>query len=873
MEEDKQAFDYEEVDMHSRNVTDISPILKVVSSNRAVKRVNLSDNYITELPPDLSMLEEVYEFNLIDNELNPFDQAVQALSTMPKLKSLHLNLHEESQVDFVIRTLPNLEFLNGETIDREELHNESSKDDQPTDYSKDHQSIKQIKEVDEEDYQSDHPSIKEDKKVQNEKDKNSNSSYEEAWNEILNHSDSEEITLKPHDLEAVALIFDKVRNLHRKNKLSNDKEMANEFDKHLKTWMQKLSDIVTSKNNNTNIKNSAILKTKFDLGEIWHQKALKYLERKEKGIGKIYSKTYQIHSEVISEFEKLYTSLALKYDKKKNENQSLQKQVEEFKEKLQKANVEKAAVLDIGENIEKQMQAKLAENNKLHSEYKQRIDELNAKVKEMEQENSTLFEKLIKHAKDRTDKVLSSSPYKIDSTPKLEYDSKSEMRSEFKSDMKSEFKSEMRLDAMQERVDQNTKPDTMKLFSMNAVKKNEAVGVTNVRIVTLKQLKDIINEIYENKEKHDEKWRRTKLPLETMEQFMFTFLNQKYGLKNLVIEWAASIVNGVKWYMKEDSDVSLFAKLLKNEIEEDFRYIQDRIKTTVSKVLRKHLREKHKLKSELEINNIQENLEQGFVSNSTWNYILDYIYEEADKEKILTMLQEKKKIGLNSENLYSNRGRNVTPPKYTNAKTNYTASPISYRTKDLTPTNKSKPKGRMHLGEDASSNERQEEYLNKVMQEKDNTKICIQDLIFWICTFQMMQHEKSLYRFVTLFKSVDTDKDGIINEQQFKFLIKQMKIIPASVNSEDALEEEIEKLLMLIDPHKTQQITFSELVTFLTLTESNVVEPNKDLNLSHGQDAEGNMGDEERREEDEEQRSGNGSLTLLDKINEADALS
>lgn len=178
--DEKESFDYEEVDMHSRNVTDISPILKVVSSNRAVKRVNLSDNYITELPQDLSMLEEVYEFNLIDNELNPFESAVQALSTMPKLKSLHLNLHEESQVDFVIRTLPNLEFLNGETIDREELHNDSSKDEQPTDYSKDHQSIKQIKEVEEEDYQSDHPSTKEEHKNFNNQDKNSSSSYEEA---------------------------------------------------------------------------------------------------------------------------------------------------------------------------------------------------------------------------------------------------------------------------------------------------------------------------------------------------------------------------------------------------------------------------------------------------------------------------------------------------------------------------------------------------------------------------------------------------------------------------------------------------------------------------------------------------------------------
>ena len=148
---------------------------------------------------------------------------------------------------------------------------------------------------------------------------------------------------------------------------------------------------------------------------------------------------------------------------------------------------------------------------------------------------------------------------------------------------------------------------------MGAAKRNEQIGQTNIRSMTLKQLKDTINEIYENKEKHDEKCRRTRLPLETMEQFMFTHLNQKYGLKNLIIEWAASIVNGVKLYMKEDFDVALFAKLLKNEVEEDFRYIQDKIKTTVSKVLKRHLREKYKHKGEQEITEMQENMEKGFI--------------------------------------------------------------------------------------------------------------------------------------------------------------------------------------------------------------------------------------------------------------------
>lgn len=31
---------------------------------------------------------------------------------------------------------------------------------------------------------------------------------------------------------------------------------------------------------------------------------------------------------------------------------------------------------------------------------------------------------------------------------------------------------------------------------------------------------------------------------------MYTYLNQKYGLKSLIVEWAASIINGVKCYIK-----------------------------------------------------------------------------------------------------------------------------------------------------------------------------------------------------------------------------------------------------------------------------------------------------------------------------------
>jgi hypothetical protein len=55
---------------------------------------------------------------------------------------------------------------------------------------------------------------------------------------------------------------------------------------------------------------------------------------------------------------------------------------------------------------------------------------------------------------------------------------------------------------------------------------------------------------------------------------MYTYLNQRYGLKQLIIEWASAIINGIKRYQGEDNEVCLFGKVLRNEIDEEFRYVQ-----------------------------------------------------------------------------------------------------------------------------------------------------------------------------------------------------------------------------------------------------------------------------------------------------------
>ena len=43
---------------------------------------------------------------------------------MANLRSLYINLHEEEQVDYLLRNLQGLEFLNGLAVERDALFNE-----------------------------------------------------------------------------------------------------------------------------------------------------------------------------------------------------------------------------------------------------------------------------------------------------------------------------------------------------------------------------------------------------------------------------------------------------------------------------------------------------------------------------------------------------------------------------------------------------------------------------------------------------------------------------------------------------------------------------------------------------------------------------
>lgn len=239
------------------------------------------------------------------------------------------------------------------------------------------------------------------------------------------------------------------------------------------------------------------------------------------------------------------------------------------------------------------------------------------------------------------------------------------------------------------------------------------IGHINVRVLTLKQLKDVIEEINESKLKYDKKCFELKMPRETMEQHMYSFLNQKYGLKNLIIEWATAIINGIKKYAFEDNDITVFAKILRNECDEEFRLVQNQVKNTIVELLRMHLRGKFPFKHNSEIKEMIDSKINGYILQDESQDIIKYMYNKEDAETIIDKLRS---LFVVSKEPHGKKA------------------------------------GREGL---------------LMSNEKEKLKISFFQFQKIILDFQLKSHENFLQPFLMLFKHIDKDNNGIIDEVLF----------------------------------------------------------------------------------------------------------
>jgi len=300
--------------------------------------------------------------------------------------------------------------------------------------------------------------------------------------------------------------------------------------------------------------------------------------------------------------------------------------------------------------------------------------------------------------------------------------------------------------------------------SVGPTRSAEKARHDKIRVLSLKQLKEnFIDLIYQSKLAFDKKCAANHLPRETMEQHMYTFLNQRYGLKSLIIEHASAVIKGINRYSDDDNDVAVFGKVLRNEIDEEFCLVQKQLKETVVELLRVYLKGKMPMKTDASINRILESRIKGDVEEAEWVDIIKYMYNHEDGLTLMVLVKD--------------AIRELPVP------------PVRVKLKNNIPTRR---RGSiMAMAAEAQSVAR-------------SGRIPYRIFLKILLDFQLKGHEKFLSRFRRLFRDVDADRNGILNEDEFRQFV--LKIDPNKSLGE------MDDLMNAVDPWNNENITFSEAV-------------------------------------------------------------
>ena len=583
----------------------------------------------------------------------------------------------------------------------------------------------------------------------------------------LDEKEIEDISLQ-NDLEIYNEIVNKI------NIIEKDQNFVCDYQNKLYEEAEKVKNCLN--NNAPNyIYANIVIQSQFELQKLLANKFLSFLEENNKNIGDLLFKS------IFKSGERLIELINNLYPKIEEKTDGLRTQLEEAWKSAE----------DIG-NFEN----KYNEMKKLKDIISGENELIKIKMNKLENENKIMLDKLI---------LLSNNNKNINI--ENEINNNNQIESKHLINIESKIYLEN---------DNNNNIDNN--IQQNNNKNKTEINIITPKILSIKNTKDIIQEIYNNKTIYDQKCYENKIPRETLEQYMYTYLNQKYGLKNLIIEWASSIINAIKMYSSEDCDINLFGKILRNEQEEDSRLVIDNLKNNVSELLEYYLSNKNPFKSKTEIKKLLKNKKEGILLEEEWKGIINYIYSEEDADiiqnKIINYIKKKNEKNIIPLTIYSQTGvgpSDIFNLTSVNSNNNIlqNLSTFNYNSNNNNLNNSNSMNYLLSYHSNNKKLSREEIYNITKLGEEMN--ISYKDFLRLLCIYQIKNRDKYLKNFVNLFRKYDNDLDGILNEDEFSNLIRD---IPYCKNNED---EYIFKFLSIIDPFNNKKITFSECVSILSM--------------------------------------------------------
>ena len=154
---------------------------------------------------------------------------------------------------------------------------------------------------------------------------------------------------------------------------------------------------------------------------------------------------------------------------------------------------------------------------------------------------------------------------------------------------------------------------------VDGLKEQVNYDYNNIYTINLKNLLEIINQVYKIRANRVKKQILGSYTKGTLETDLISYLKSKYGLKKLIIEWNINILSSIKAYSKINGEVCLFGLILRNELDEGSIDILYKIKETIDGIIKPLYRYNNNI-----INNIKNNKE--FMNENEWLIIAQILY-------------------------------------------------------------------------------------------------------------------------------------------------------------------------------------------------------------------------------------------------------
>ena len=745
------------INLSSKNIKDSQNIFFSFNEPSKIVSLDLSTNNLTKIPDNLSHLTNLEKLDLINNPFEDYESIGRALSTLPKLVELKIDLNTQENAFLILSQLPKLLFLNGK----------STTDDDDEDKNQ----------IDLNDTETDKSSLK---------------------NEIPN--------------------FNSVTNRITEI-LEQRNEKTDEFYVEFQGILKAQIDCINSLDNNVPnyVYSSFIQQAKVEIYSYLQNKILNMITTKvdyllinllnevNQYIKKILGETIQIIRNIYPKCEEIEKNY-------KNEINQRDIKINELSKQIQYLNDTKNKNKNVFNNIEKnsfKIQNKNNNNNfpVNKTNYNYDISQRSKSPPEYNFTNNNDYSNFSISYNDETKKIL-------DNFKPINSNSNEEIKKSNNNIQNMTFNNKNLNNCVQIKNNNNTNniinkksPDSINIKTNNNInsnkisaKKNNSeknfiknknnnnnlifntnnnflnepslsyqpsisnlsqysnitnappkdlktiVGPISKRDISIRQLLETINDIYNSKLENDKKLDHNHQQKLTMEQYLYYYLNNKYGLKNLVIEYASSIIQGIRDFSKKNSEVLLFAKILRNEIEEREILIIAKLKETINEFLTYYYQNKFQYKSKTEIDNLVKKCKTGLLNEEQWKNIVAFLF--SDNENDLKNLMEKIQIYIDKQNNLIENNQ-----KYGNS--------ISY-----------------------------------------------QKFIQLVIDYQIKLRTIYLKKFNNLFKTVDNDHDGIINDYEFVKLVEMANIY----NTKEELEIKTQMMIKELDKYSNKTIIYNDII-------------------------------------------------------------